>query len=614
VERAAETSVTRRRSVVAAATFVGSGIALAAAFFPFLFNTWYPRDDEGVFVMGLRESLAGHGHLYSTIWSDLYGPFYYGSMSAVYRVIHQQPTLENGRWITLVLITAAAALLGASVWRLTKSLVFGILCEVAAFLLLVQVATTTSMHPGFLGVLLVAVMTFEVSSYASRPRTVHLVTIGIALGALLMTKINVGGLAGVALVFGLVVGSRITPKRIQILVGVATACVPVALVFQNIVLPWVDTLAVLVVGTIVGMWIIMSIDPITLARWRVFPIAVGAAATIVCCLAYPLFLGTHLSDELRGVFIRPLSLPNALIVPANVGLDWLTVVVAVAAVGLAVVFRSLSRESIGAQAPWTHGALAAVSLWVFGIGVQSEISNWAVARWLPILVAVPALAFCCSSPEPVRLALRLLVPLAALQVLLVYPVAGAQLAWGTVAMFVPCAIGLATGLDGSRIWRELGWLKQAGVAVFGCVALLATTAWPTTVWDSYSKLSPLDLPGAGLIRIDPAVASTLRDAVAALRTDCDTFYGSPNLNSFYIFTGLPPLTGMVANGGPRGLTTDQQQQVVDALHERTAAGKRVCILRDGTVTATSGGPLQNELDQYLKTVATAGNFTVSQHN
>jgi hypothetical protein len=99
----------RRRALVAAGSLVATGVVLAAAFFPLMFNRWLPRDDEGVFTYGLREFLSNHGHLYSTIWSDLYGPFYYLFMSTVFRVIHQQPSLENARWIVLVLTTASAA-------------------------------------------------------------------------------------------------------------------------------------------------------------------------------------------------------------------------------------------------------------------------------------------------------------------------------------------------------------------------------------------------------------------------------------------------------------------------------------------------------------------------
>ena len=88
-------SSSRFGTFIAAGSIVTTGVILAAAFFPLMFNRWLERDDEGVFGSTLRELPAHHGHLYSTIWSDFYGPFYYLTMSTAYRVMHRQPTLDN---------------------------------------------------------------------------------------------------------------------------------------------------------------------------------------------------------------------------------------------------------------------------------------------------------------------------------------------------------------------------------------------------------------------------------------------------------------------------------------------------------------------------------------
>jgi hypothetical protein len=114
------------------------------------------------------------------------------------------------------------------------------------------------------------------------------------------------------------------------------------------------------------------------------------------------------------------------------------------------------------------------------------------------------------------------------------------------------------------------------------------------------------------MRVDPTVAATIQGVSRQLRKHCDTFYGVPNLNSFYIFSGLPAVTGMVANGGPAGLTASQQLQVAKALQEKESGGARVCILRDGSVTALAPGPLTDVLNLYAKPVATVGNYTISR--
>ena len=444
----------RRSALIAAGSIVVTGVALAVAFFPVLFSLWGERDDEGVFVYALREFLSHHGHLYSTIWSDFYGPFYYLVMSTVFRVIHQQPSLENGRWIVLILTTASAALFGGSVWRITKSLPCTILCEIAAFLILIEIAGNEPMHPGSLGVLLVSVVAFELSSYAATRRTLHLVMIGAATGALLMTKVNTGGVLAVAVVFGFVVGNEKVPRWMQMVVGALAALVPVALISQNISLSWADTFAVVVTASIIGLFAVVFIDQLSLPRWPLVPIAAGAGVVMLCSLAFPVLSGTSLRDEISGVFVRPLTLPTAFNVPAQVHLNWLIIVLTVAGIFAAVAFRSLSPEAIRSQSTWTHVALAGVGLWLLGLGSMVFARGWVVAEWLPAIVLLPALAFCARTPEPNRLALRLVAVLATLQILVVYPVAGSQVGWGTVAMVVPCAIALAAGLDHSRVWRE----------------------------------------------------------------------------------------------------------------------------------------------------------------
>ena len=103
-----------RRSLRAAAVIGGTGIALAAAYFPLLFNQFQLYDDEGVFDISVRLLLNGHGSLYAGIWADKYGPFYYLFATSLYRVIGQQPSLENGRWIVLSLTTASSFVFAAA--------------------------------------------------------------------------------------------------------------------------------------------------------------------------------------------------------------------------------------------------------------------------------------------------------------------------------------------------------------------------------------------------------------------------------------------------------------------------------------------------------------------
>jgi hypothetical protein len=229
---------------------------------------------------------------------------------------------------------------------------------------------------------------------------------------------------------------------------------------------------------------------------------------------------------------------------------------------------------------------------------------------------LPALAICATCTEPIRLALRWLVLLATLQILVAYPVAGSQVAWGTAAMAAPCTIALAAGADNSRIWRESSLAVKGLATATICIALIvAINLWPPNIWSTYlQNNTSFGLPGTGLMRVDPGEAATIQVVAQTLRAQCDTFYGIPSENSFYIFTGLPSATEMLSNGGPAGLTQNQQAEVLQQLEQKSQTGERVCILTDTTQNIQlPPGPLTDALNEYTTVVRTVAGYTISRH-
>ena len=110
-----------------------------------------------------------------------------------------------------------------------------------------------------------------------------------------------------------------------------------------------------------------------------------------------------------------------------------------------------------------------------------------------------------------RIALRFLVPFAVLQMLHAYPVAGSQLAWGLVAMCVPCVIALGAGLKPLALWRATHAPARAIVVGALCVMIIATIGiWPVELWNNYLDAKALNLRGARLVRIDAAFQAAAR--------------------------------------------------------------------------------------------------------
>jgi hypothetical protein len=228
-------------------------------------------------------------------------------------------------------------------------------------------------------------------------------------------------------------------------------------------------------------------------------------------------------------------------------------------------------------------------------------------------VLLPAFAYSGGTTSALRFALRSAVILATLQVLVAYPVAGSQITWATVAMVVPCGIALAVASERYHVWRDADWRIRGGtVAMLGITLAVATGLWPVGIWNSYANATSVDLPGAGLMRIDADTVTTLHGLVEQIQANCDTFYGIPNENSLYIFSGVPAVTGQVANAGTGGLTEEQRDRIEQALKQKEAAGKRVCVVRDAEEGALlPAGNLTRELDRYSVVVAAVASYTIS---
>jgi hypothetical protein len=159
------------------------------------------------------------------------------------------------------------------------------------------------------------------------------------------------------------------------------------------------------------------------------------------------------------------------------------------------------------------------------------------------------------------------------------------------------------------------------VATFVACAFLCISAayWPIGVWHTYLADPALRLPGTSLLRLDPSVtqvpAETLRAITQFLSQNCDTFYSAPPLGSFYIYTGIPSLTGLtVSNSGL--YNSFEQREIVTALRRATASGKRVCILREATyypawaASSTGRGVLGAEVMSYNREIGQLATYSV----
>ena len=613
-ENAARPGTSSATAGLALAAFGGF---LAIAYFPLVFNKFARYDDEGFYLTSIRAFLK-HGSLYSHTRSA-YGPFYYSVMGLVYRVTGQQPTLFNGRMIVLVLAAITAGIFGATVFRVTRHLMLTLVCQLASFITVMKVAGNEPMHPAGLILLLVSILAYALVSFAMTDQTKFLAIAGAAAGALMMCKINVGLFAVAAIVMGFVIGNREIGKTLRALVAIAVVALPFALV-----LPRFYQVQYVQLGALVGLALLATLAPLSVDEVS-FPVrglltaAIAAVGAVVVSAIWPLLNGTTPGEFVKGVITAPLKQVDHLAIAAKVDVAWLPIVLT--AVG---VYYALSHRNTDDREPTLLGnallpslLLVVAGLWVFGLALGFSGFQDAFGAFLPAIALIGALAWTSAVPPRIRVALRFLVPLAILQTLHAYPVAGSQKAWSTVAVYMPCAIAIAVGLERLPAWRETRALvRWVAVAAFGLAFTLSAGLWPVALWHEYQNSTALALPGTRLVRVDKRTASTLKALTREVKHNCDTFYSAPGFDSLYVFTGLTPPTGLLTNHAGV-LNTNEQTELAGQIAAVHDSGKRMCIVRDLTAFAAwerssyGRGPLGAAVAPYDRVVGKAGSYTVS---
>jgi len=605
----------RRRTWNAVAASFVLGAVMLLAFFPLAFNSVAGFDDEGFFVTSVRRFLD-HGSLYNHTKSA-YGPFYFTTVGLFYKLTGLDPTPSNARLVSLLLVAVASALFGAAVWRVTRSILFMGLCQVLTFVVFVRSLRTGALHPGLWSVLALAVLCYALCSYAVRPRPALLLIAGGAVGAALMSKVNVGLFAAAAFVVAFVVGNMEIPRAWRGVVAVGVVGLPFVLMSQRLYRAPTMGFALLVGLALLTTTAALWADVVSLPPRALLSPLIAVAAVVLLSSLWPLASGTSPAALVRGVVVRPLRQVDVFEAPASVPLSWIPIVLSLAVAFVAVAYRGRVRE----MPRWWRSSLgrallAAAAVWAIGLAVLPP--GRAFGAWLPVVAALPALAFMSTVESSLRLALRFVVPLAVLQSLHAYPVAGEQRYWATVTIFVPVVIALWAGLARLDVWRAAGGGSRAVVVAAGvALFVVAIGSSPQTLWHEYLNSAPLGVPGARLIRTNAETARPIQKLTDIVRTECDTFYSAPGFDSLYVYTRLPTPTGLLSNS-PGALTASEQGEVASQLAALQAEGKRVCMVTDSRrigqwLSAYGDGPLGRALESYQREVGHSGPFTVSVH-
>jgi hypothetical protein len=601
-------------------------LAVAACVaYPRMFSTFAVWDDEGYLLVSLRSFLAG-GALYDQVYTQ-YGPFYYLAMGLLFEALGLAVTHDSGRLVSLALWLLASGLCAAAMRELTGRLWVGALVLVLTFGSSFQSMAFEPMHPGVLVCALLAGLVASTAWTARRPQTAMAMQ-GAICAALLLVKINVGGFAilGVALAYA---ASRPGGRRAGVVLGcVAAACLaaPLVLMTTHLEAPWVQryvALATMAIATLaIGLWRGGPLDG--LSRTRLLPVSMGGIVVGVASCAMALLRGTSPRGLLDGVLLEPLGHARAITVPLAMPQPWAALAAGSAGVALLSVLP-WPRRWIPAEGG--RLALGGLGRCVASAALAATAAGLYFGRPLgfylaPLATLAVAPPFGSEDSAALRFARKLLPAIAVMQILHAYPVAGSQVNWAAYLLLPVAGLLFA---DGAGQWGELvrrtrgaraaPWLRTL-LATSVVVAAGAGLGGPiVTAWSEYQSGSPVDLPGFGRARLAPWTGNPLVETTQWLRANCRSFYSLPGLNSFHLWTGIEPRTGLNGTRWPLLFDQARQRQALDAIRrDRRACLVRLPVLIDDLETnyTIPEGPLRAYVADGFETRQTIGPYEVAK--
>jgi len=552
-----------------------------------MFNSFGEWDDEGYLLITLK-AFTHHGGLYTHVYST-FGPFYFEVFSTIFT--WWPVTLDNGRVVTLVVVLLASLGFGVAIQMFTLNLLAGVATQMGTFVLLILSFVDESMHPMMLAWLLLAIALIALALVARGRRTVGCIVLGATVAALVLTVVNVGTFAAIALLFtGLALGPSVRETRI---LAVAAAALFVASPFLLMVVAgghssqlWAIKYS-LIVGISAAGVVVTTLDErhhglVHISDAYRFILAGLLLGAVVVGIAF--LSGTRPIDLVHGVFIDPAHFSNAFTIRLSVS-PWVDVWGAVCLAG-ALLNRRYRRYNATAGLVDTCVHMAAGSLILYCAITQGQANPPFVVSFT---VALPLLFFAAIPPvgasDSERIARVAAASLAVLEGLLAYPVAGAQVKWCSL-LSVPA--GMLCLHDGVRQLRPAlaaarYHYRRITAALLASVLLFGGLAWLVWVFvgnvsletSSYRANTPVTLLGSDMIRLPAGQARTLESLSQAIRTNCSTFVAVPALDSLYFWTDENPPANWF-NVWFYTLDRPLQKQIVHNLEGRAAS--RFCVV------------------------------------
>jgi hypothetical protein len=581
--------------------FLAVGAAAAPILYTYMFFGFRPYDDEGYMLVTLKDYLSGRPLV--TPYLQLYGPFYYEVVGAVYRVLGLVPGHDNGRFVTLAIWLVTGVLGGVASYRLTQNIWLGVGAQVGTLSVLTPLSAEPMTVYDLIAVLLIGLVV--AATFRSTHPRASAAAMGGMVAALCLIKINVGVFAAIPLVVAWVAGLPSSWRRLAGVPAVGLALLaPFALMAARLNLEWVLEFAAVVCVSVAGIAFVYARSglravPPPGGRW----LAAGAAVVMTLVVLIAMLVGTHIADIWNGLVVVPFHFPGVFVVPLPIDAG----VAAWAGLSLvaAILFTRQRRWAGPAQSGLVRFC-AGVLIWL--LVLRQPSSFFLLALPLTWLAALPT-GYKPDDDRPGAYC-RLFVPaLAVASALQAYPVAGTQLGLAALGLVPVGAMILSDGI------RELGlagrplsrWVAPgalaANVLIFGLLGVASAQQFRAGV--------PLNLPGSQQLRLPASQAAQLRPLVAAVNTECSSFITYPGMDSLYVWTAQHPPSDM--RYGLWWLSLDDAQQ--KAIVDQVSGKPRLCVVENQSVNEfwaqgrqIPRRPLVDFIDQDFVVAGTYGDY------
>lgn len=550
-------------------------MAVAPVGFLSMFSVYQPYDDEGFFLLNLRDYLAGH-----VAYSQIYGPFFYEVMGGVFRILGLVVSTDNGRIVTLTVWLLASLIGGITVLTLTRNTWLAVSGELLTFHAL-SALTSEPMHPaGLIGGLLVACA--AIAACRSRAPRASSTLMGAVVAAMILVKINVGAFAALAVAFTLA-ASLVGRWRRALLpaMGLVMVAAPLLLMARQLDLEWVWELALVISlsAAAIGVAAVAAGAP-AISRIDAVRLVAGGAAITIASLGSAAVGGLRASDLVESA-VSALKTPQLFVLPARVST-------------LHVAWALVSLAAAASIRIWRPGARTSPAIRAFSriaVGAVTWLAVLLLPSWY-FLVALPLVWVAVLPPSsddknPTDPWARLLLAsLAVMETLQVYPVAGTQ-EWLAALTLVP--VGAIVFNDGLRqlrapaLARHSDSLSTVAASLPRGAAIVNVAVWALFVYltgIAYASGRPLGLHGTELMRLPPAQASSLQSLVGAIDERCTTLITVPRMPSLNLWSGREDFTQLNEGGAGGGgvwlfsLSASDQQSVVSQIRDRQG----VCVV------------------------------------